>query len=69
MTSHELARKLLQGPDLPIQIPLRNNNPNLDEVEEVKHAITSTNVYLLGNSEEEWVKNMFDEWKAEKVLF
>ncbi|RZK27108.1 MAG: hypothetical protein EOO43_00665 [Flavobacterium sp.] len=69
MTSHELANKLLQGPDLLIQIPLRNMNPNLEEVEEVEYAIVSTDIYLLGKSERQWVSNMFEEWGNEKVLF
>lgn len=69
MTSHELARKLLEGPDLATYMPLRNSNPNLEEIEEVEHAITYTHILLCGSSHNEWIKNMYEVWGKEKVLF
>ncbi|KLT64019.1 hypothetical protein [Pedobacter sp. BMA] len=69
MTSHELARKLLDGPNMSVYIPLKGNNSNLEEVEEVEYAIIGSQIYLLGNSESEWIKNMYEEWGLERVFF
>lgn len=40
MTSHELARKLLKGPDLPVAKP--GHEPNEDSFDEVERIVVDT---------------------------
>ncbi|MCX3267314.1 hypothetical protein [Pedobacter agri] len=49
MASHELARKLLDGRNISVYIPLKGNNSYLEQVEEVEHAVIGSQIYLLGN--------------------
>jgi hypothetical protein len=69
MTSYELPKKLSKGSDLIITFPSKKSHPNLKYAEGIRNAVIGSSIYLTGESDIEWVKNMNAEWGKEKVMF